>query len=57
MSVKVDIQSSNFCRINDESDQHKQLIPEDTISTVYSMFKIFYCFIIVFSDIRLPIKE
>ncbi|CAH8818691.1 unnamed protein product [Schistosoma curassoni] len=36
MSVKVDIQSSNFCRINDESDQHKQLIPEDTISTVYN---------------------
>ncbi|CAH8577949.1 unnamed protein product [Schistosoma mattheei] len=36
MSVKVDIQSSNFCRINDESDQHEQLIPEDTISTVYN---------------------
>ncbi|CAH8622779.1 Dynein assembly factor 1, axonemal [Schistosoma haematobium] len=36
MSVKVDIQSSNFCRINDESDHHEQLIPEDTISTVYN---------------------
>ncbi|CAH8605409.1 unnamed protein product [Schistosoma margrebowiei] len=36
MSVKVDIQSSNFCRINDESVQHEQLIPEDTISTVYN---------------------
>ncbi|CAH8607954.1 unnamed protein product [Schistosoma bovis] len=36
MSVKVDIQSSNFCRINDESDQHEQLIPEDTNSTVYN---------------------
>ncbi|VDP15997.1 unnamed protein product [Schistosoma margrebowiei] len=35
MSVKVDIQSSNFCHINDESVQHEQLIPEDTISTVY----------------------
>ncbi|CAH8587095.1 unnamed protein product [Schistosoma intercalatum] len=36
MSVKVNIQSSNFCRINDESDQHEQRIPEDTISTVYN---------------------
>ncbi|CAH8600289.1 unnamed protein product [Schistosoma guineensis] len=36
MSVKVDIQSSNFCRINDESDQHEQRIPEETISTVYN---------------------
>ncbi|CAI2732007.1 unnamed protein product [Schistosoma spindalis] len=36
MSVTVDIQSSNLCLTDNENNQHEQLIPEDTISTVYN---------------------